>query len=320
MKFGVVLPMIGSIADADAIDAVCDKAEEVGLDSVWVIDHILLPYAIGARYPYNLTGEWMAGQGPWWNALSVLAYAAARTRTVGLGTCVIVLPYRHPVPTAKTIATIDQLSRGRVRFGVGVGWMEDEFENLQLDSFHHRGALVDEQLAVFKEVWANDPASFDGRFYRFREVSVTPRPRQRPHPPILVGGNTDAALERTAALADGWLGISMRPPALAARRAELLRRFEAHGRDGADAPVAMLHGIQLTDDPDHRATLADHERAQAVTGTLEQVVEELREFEDAGLTHVIASARRFGRRGGGLDAVLEGLDTLARDIIPAVNG
>ena len=211
MKFGVVLPMIGSLAGTDAIDAVCDKAEEAGIDSIWVIDHILLPYSIGAKYPYNVTGEWMAGQGPWWDAFSVLSYAAARTSTVELGSCVIILPYRHPVHTAKIVATIDQLSRGRVQFGIGVGWMKDEFENLQLDSFHHRGALVNEQIEVFKEVWANDPASFDGDYYRFNEVSVTPKPVQRPHPPILVGGNSEAALERTAALCDGWLGISLRP-------------------------------------------------------------------------------------------------------------
>ena len=318
MKFGVVLPMIGSLASTEALDAVCDKAEEVGLDSIWVIDHILLPYSIGAKYPYNLTGEWMAGQGPWWDAFSIMSYAAARTSTVELGSCVIILPYRHPVHTAKIVATIDQLSRGRVQFGIGVGWMKDEFENLQLDSFHHRGALVNEQIEVFKEVWANDPASFDGDYYRFNEVSVTPKPVQRPHPPLLVGGNSEAALERTAALCDGWLGISLRPQQLAEHRSRLLQRAEAHGRNGDDMPVAMLHGIQLTDDPDHRATLADHERAQAVAGTTEQVVEELREFEEAGLTHMIASARRFGRPGGGLEAVLEGMDTLANDIIPAV--
>ena len=318
MKFGVVLPMIGSLAGTDAIDAVCDRAEAAGLDSIWVIDHILLPYSIGAKYPYNVTGEWMAGQGPWWDAFSVLSYAAARTSTVELGSCVIILPYRHPVHTAKIVATIDQLSGGRVQFGIGVGWMKDEFENLQLDSFHHRGALVNEQIEVFKEVWANDPASFDGDYYRFNEVSVTPKPVQRPHPPILVGGNSDAALERTAALCDGWLGISLRPHQLAEHRARLLQRFEAHGRSGEDVPIAMLHGIQVTDDPDYRATLTDHERAQGVVGTLEQVVEELHEFEEAGLTQMIASARRLGRPGGGLEAVLEGIDTLTNDIIPAL--
>ena len=320
MKFGVVLPMIGQLAGADALDAVCDKAEAVGLDSIWVVDHILLHYSIGARYPYNLTGEWMIGQGPWWDAFSVLSYAAARTRTVEIGSCVIILPYRHPVHTAKIVATIDQLSRGRVQFGIGVGWMEDEFKNLGLDSFHHRGALVDEQIEVFKEVWANDPASFEGDHYQFHEVSVTPKPLQQPHPPILVGGNTDAALERTARLADGWLGISLRPQELAERRAELLRRNEAHGRLGNDVPIAMLHGIQLTDDPDLRGSLPEHERAQSVVGTFEQVIEELHEFEAAGLTHIIASARRIGPPGGGIEAVLEGIEVLATEIAPALRG
>ena len=198
MKFGTIVPMIGATAGSDGLDAVCDKAEEVGLDSLWVVDHVMLPHSISAKYPYNLTGEWMLGTGQWWDAFSVLSYVAARTETVELGTGVIVLPYRHPAKTAKIVATIDQLSRGRVVFGLGVGWIEDEFTNLGLDSFHQCGALVDEQIQIFKQLWTTDPASFEGRYYQIHEVSCTPQPFQKPHPPLLAGGNSDAALRRPA--------------------------------------------------------------------------------------------------------------------------
>ena len=177
--------------------------------------------------------------------------------------------------------------------------MKDEFENLQLDSFHHRGALVNEQIEVFKEVWANDPRLLRRRLLLLQRGERHPQAGAAP-PPAHPRRWQQRGRPRThRRLCDGWLGISLRPHQLAEHRARLLQRCEVHGRDGADMPIAMLHGIQLTDDPDHRATLADQERAQGVVGTIEQVVEELREFEEAGLTHMIASARRFGRPGGG---------------------
>lgn len=315
MKFGAVVPMIGEQASTDAIDAVAAKAEAIGLDSLWVVDHILLPYSIGAKYPYNLTGEWVLGTGPWWESFSVMSYLAARTERVQLGTGVIVLPYRHPVHIAKTVATIDRLSKGRVLFGIGVGWMEDEFRNLNLDSFHHRGALTDEYLDIFKEVWAPDPCSFEGRWHHFDQVSVTPKPVQQPHPPILVGGNTDAALRRTVERADGWFAISLRPHELVERRAFLAQTAEQHGRTVDDFPTSMLHGIRLTDDPDERATLPDHDRRQSIVGTVEQIVEELREFDDAGLTHIVGALRRAGQPVN-LETSLDNLEFLMTEIAP----
>ena len=317
MKFGTIVPMIGNLASTEAIDAVCAKAEAVGLDSLWVVDHIMLPHSIGAKYPYNLTGEWMLGTGSWWDAFSVMSYVAARTETVRLGTGVIVLPYRHPANTAKIVATIDQLSGGRVTFGLGVGWMEDEFRNLGLDSFHQRGALVDEQIAVFKELWSNDPASYDGRFYQIDRVSLTPRPVQQPHPPLLVGGNTDAALRRAALLCDGWFSISLRPQELLERRQFMTGVAEQNGRDGDGLDVQMLHGIVVTDDPDHRAGLADHERRQAITGTPEQVIEELNEFAEVGLTQIVTTARLPGRPPT-LESTLEGIEWVMTEIAPHV--
>lgn len=315
MKFGTIVPMIGATAGSDALDAVCDKAEEAGLDSLWVIDHIMLPHSIGAKYPYNLTGEWMLGTGQWWDAFSVLSYVAARTQTVELGTGVIVLPYRHPANTAKIVATIDQLSRGRVVFGLGVGWMQDEFTNLGLDSFHHRGALVDEQIEVFKQLWTTDPASYEGRYYQIHEVSCTPQPFQKPHPPLLVGGNTDAALRRAAQSCDGWFSISVPPHELAERRKVMDAAALEIGKDPASLDIQMLHGIRITDDPDERASLSDYDRGQAIVGTVEQVVEELHEFADAGLTQIVGLARLPGRPNT-VESTLESIEFTMTEIAP----
>ncbi len=315
MKFGTIVPMIGATAGSDALDAVCASAEVNGLDSLWVVDHILLPHSIGAQYPYNLTGEWMLGTGQWWDAFSVLAYVAARTERVQLGTGVIVLPYRHPANTAKIVATIDQLSRGRLVFGLGVGWMEDEFRNLGLETFHHRGALVDEQIEVFKELWTNDPASYAGRYYQINAVSCTPRPYQQPHPPLLVGGNTDAALRRAGEACDGWFSISISPAELRERRRVMDTAAEAAGRDPATLYIQMLHGIRITDDADERATLSDYDRGQAIVGTVEQVVEELREFEAAGLTQLVGLARLPGQPNT-LDATLESIAFTMQELAP----
>ena len=217
MRIGFFAPHVGPGSSRSALARACDVADELGADTLWSVDHIAFPYGFRAVYPYA-THEF--GESPdkpleWWDCLSVLTFLAARTERVRIGTGVLVLPYRHPVATAKAIATIDVLSGGRVLFGVGVGWLRDEFDALQLEAFDHRGAVTDEQLQIFKALWTTERPSFDGRFYRFPEISVTPRPEQRPHPPILVGGNSRPALRRTVQYGDGWHALMLLPSEMA---------------------------------------------------------------------------------------------------------
>jgi probable F420-dependent oxidoreductase len=267
-------------------------------------------------YPYA-THEF--GESPdrpleWWDCLSVLSYLAARTERVQIGTGVLVLPYRHPVATAKAVATIDQLSGGRVLFGVGVGWLRDEFEALQLHPFDDRGAVTDEQLTVMRAVWTSARATFSGRFYEFPEISVTPKPAQRPHPPILVGGNSVPALRRTVRFGDGWHGLMLLPGEMAEHRERLHEMAREAGRSD-EIPVSLLVGTTLTRDPAVHRGLDDAHRRQAMVGTVEQVVEQLVAYRDAGVRHVhtfVGTDDTIGLR----DPV-DGMELFLREVWPA---
>lgn len=315
MKIGFFAPHVGP-SSRDGIARACDVADELGADILWAVDHIAFPYGFRAVYPYA-THEF--GESPdspleWWDCLSVLSFLAARTERVQIGTGVLVLPYRHPVATAKAIATIDQLSGGRVLFGVGVGWLEDEFDALQLPPFEARGAVTDEQLQIMKAVWTDDRAAFDGRFYRFPEISVTPKPAQRPHPPILVGGNSPAALRRTVRFGDGWHALMLLPAEMIEHRERLTALAAGAGRSD-EIPVSLLVGVQLTRDPAVYPALDDPHRRQAMVGTVEQVVDQLVAYRDAGVAHVHTFVSTDGTIG--LSDPVDGMELFLREVWPA---
>src|SRR5579884_479693 len=153
VQVGWQIPHMGAWTSTDAIDAVAERAEELEYDSLWAADHIVIPTTITARYPYNLTGSFGPGSGawPWMDPFAVLSYVAARTRRVALGTSVIIVPYRHPLVAAKLAAAVDVLSKGRLILGIGVGWMEDEFQALGIgEQFAVRGRVTDEYLDIMK--------------------------------------------------------------------------------------------------------------------------------------------------------------------------
>jgi len=200
MKFGAVLP-IWRLTTADA-ERLTLKAEEVGWDGVFVPDHILAKPATTQHY------------GPSWpDPFSLLSFLAGRTKRIQVGASVIVLPYRNPLVAAKAAATVDQVSGGRFIFGIGVGWDEAEFKDLNLP-FKERGAQTDEYLKIIKAAWAADMPQFAGRYFTFSGATFAPRPAQKPHPPIWAGGAPGAlsppALRRAAAHCDGChpLGLS----------------------------------------------------------------------------------------------------------------
>jgi probable F420-dependent oxidoreductase len=316
VRIGFFAPHVGPGSSRAAIARACDVAEERGADTLWSVDHIAFPYGFRAVYPYA-THEF--GENPdtpleWWDCLSVLSFLAARTERVRIGTGVLVLPYRHPVATAKAIATIDQLSGGRVLFGVGVGWLYDEFEALQLPPFEQRGAVTDEQLAIFKALWTSDRPSFEGRFYQFPEISVTPQAAQHPHPPILVGGNSVPALRRTVRFGDGWHALMLLPSEMAEHAARLHAMAADAGRTD-DIPVSLLVAARLTKDATVYPALDDAHRRQAMTGTVEQVVEQLVAYRDAGVEEIHTLVTLDDSYGGG-DAVAS-MDFFLREVWPA---
>jgi probable F420-dependent oxidoreductase len=203
---GCTLAISGEHLDPSAVGGLAQAAEELGYDSVWVSDHVVIPERIASAYPYSPDGAFHSGpRTPVLEPLSSLAYLAGQTRRIRLGTHVLILPYRNPVLTAKMATTIDNLSGGRLDLGVGVGWMQEEFDALgQAEYYERRGAVSDEQMRVLRTLWTEDVPRFSGDFYRFEPLGARPHPVQKPHPPIWIGGHTPAALRRVGRYGDAW--------------------------------------------------------------------------------------------------------------------
>jgi probable F420-dependent oxidoreductase len=317
MKIGFFAPHIGPDASRSELVRACEVAEEGGADSLWAVDHVVIPYGIETVYPY---GTHQFGTGPdgpvdWWDCLSVPSFMAARTERIQIGTGVLILPYRHPLATAKAIATIDALSEGRVLLGVGVGWLRDEFDALQLTTFEARGRVMDEQIQIIRAAWTQKRPSHDGEFYRFPEVSVTPKPVQAGGPPILVGGNSPAALRRAARFGDGWHALMLLPDEFVAHRERLQAEAAAIGRQG-EIPVTMCTTIHLSRDATVYPSLTQEQRQAAISGTPEQLVAQLVAYREAGVDHLQLLASSDSTVGTW--SQVDTMEFILRELWPAV--
>ncbi len=202
MEFGICIPHYGKTVDVQGIIANVRHAEALGFDSVWVTDHIIVPRTMDLIYRDNML-----------EPVTLLSHVAALVPRVKLGTSVLILPYRNPVVLAKMLATIDQLSGGRLIVGVGGGWMTEEFAALST-SFPERGKASDEYLRLMREIWMRETVSFNGNYTTFQDMQVSPMPVQR-HLPVWVGGVSPRARRRAAEFGDGWHATALTPEAFA---------------------------------------------------------------------------------------------------------
>src|SRR6266508_4278874 len=203
MRIGFSLLNNWGIEDAQALVGLASRAEELGFDSVWVHDHV---FNVGHVFD-------RIGGKPYYEPLTLLSFVAARTTRVRLGTSVLVLPYHNPIRLAKTAATLDVLSGGRVILGVGVGAIEQEMHAMGT-SFAERGAFSDEAIAVMRTLWGEEDPRYDGKYSRFADMKFSPKPLQKPAIPIVIGGVRRAAIRRAARLGDGWQPLGLSPEAL----------------------------------------------------------------------------------------------------------
>jgi probable F420-dependent oxidoreductase len=315
MEFGVSLPGRGPLAHPDTLLKIALRAEALRFASLFVPDHIVLPASTASSvYPYSPTGQFPGGpRQDYLEPLTVLGWLAHATRRVRLGTSVLVVPYRNPLVTAKVLATLDVLSGGRVIVGAGVGWWREEFEALAAPPFEERGAVADEYLRLMRACWTTDPVTFEGRYYRVREVHVLPKPRQSGGLPIWIGGHTDAALRRAARLGDGWHPLVLRPPALlhpaeyAARVKQLHRYAQEAGRDPRSITLTLRAPMEVRS-PRARPAAGDRPLFQ---GTAAEVREDIRQYQALGVTHVVFDPVRAD-----LAAVLASLERFAEDVRP----
>ena len=268
MKFGVNLINFGPSAHPDSLARWAMLAETLGYHFLMTSDHIALTPDVEARYP-----------APFYEPFTTLGWLAGVTRRVEIGSTVVILPYRQPLEVARMAANVDQLSGGRLLFGVGVGWSQQEFAALGVP-FHRRGVLTNEYLAALKTLWTNDVASFEGRYLAFTEVHTAPRPVRTPHPPIWVGGGSDAAIRRAVRYGDAWHPNRIRPGWLATTGLPRLRQIA----DAESRPVPALSPrirLRLTDAP-----LPDDQRLVG-EGSLDQMRADLEELQKLGAQYVL---------------------------------
>jgi probable F420-dependent oxidoreductase len=235
MRIGFSLLNNWGIEDAQALVGLASRAEELGFDSVWVHDHV---FNVGHVFD-------RIGGKPYYEPLALLSFVAARTRRVRLGTSVLVLPYHNPIRLAKTAATLDVLSGGRLILGVGVGLIEKEIRAMG-SPFAERGAFTDEAIAVMRSLWTEDEPSFDGKYYRFAGMKFSPKPLQKPSIPVVIGGVSRAAIRRAARLGDGWQPLGLSPEALGQGIALLRTEAQSYGRDVSTIPVSIAMSLGVS--------------------------------------------------------------------------
>ncbi len=249
MRFDLWLPTASPMTTPDLLDAVAEGAEARGIGTIWVGEHVVLFEEYESRYPYADDGRIPAPPGSGLlEPLITLTYLAARTSTVRLGTAMLLLPQRNPVYVAKEVSSLDCLSGGRVDLGIGVGWLKEEFDALNVP-WERRGRRTDEYLEVLRTLWVDNPSSYHGETYDLPACEMYPKPLQAPHPPIHVGGETPAALRRAARLGQGWHTFNRSPAELATGLAELDVHLESAGRSRADLRITVCpYFQQLTPD------------------------------------------------------------------------
>jgi probable F420-dependent oxidoreductase len=294
MDIGCHLPNQGPLATREAIVTFAREAERRGVASLWISDHVIFPRTATGRYPGGRFPH--PPDKPYLEPVTVLTAAAVATERARLGSSVFILGHRHPVVMAKMLASIDAMSGGRLICGVGVGWWKEELEILGVP-FHARGRQADEAIRVFKALWTMDNPAFEGEFFRFRDIGFAPKPVQRPHPPIWVGGDSPGAFRRVVTLGDGWHATSKTPAQLREALPRLRAAADAAGRRWETITLSLRFGLS-------DALLAQGPQA---------VIDQLAELKRLGLGHVVLEFRRDD-----LKEMLDILGAVTEEIRPAV--
>jgi probable F420-dependent oxidoreductase len=271
MRYGFVLPQVGPMAGPDALITVAQRAEELGYGSLWVTERLLYPVSPRTSYPPSADGSLPAPYRTVLDPLATLAFVAAHTRRVRLGTSVLDMPYYNPVLLARQLTTIDVVSQGRLDVGLGQGWSSDEFEAAGA-KFRARGGRADEFIQVLKAIWTTDPVEFQGEYFRIPRSIIGPKPVQKPHPPLYLAGYTPGAMRRVAETGNGWnpAGVPVEP------MARMLLAIRAMARDAGRAAeevdLVVRANCHLTDEPEPNGRAA-------FAGSIDQLVDDTKAVE-----------------------------------------
>jgi probable F420-dependent oxidoreductase len=317
MEIGFNIPNGGPLATFADIVAIARQGEAEGYGLLAIPDHIIIPRTIGANYPYSPDGRLnfaTLGAGECLAPLALRASVAAATTRARLLTSVMVVPYREPMLTAKLVATIDHLSGGRTVLGCGAGWMPEEFTALGTPPFAERGKVTDEYIDIYRELWTKDAPSFRGSYRRFDDLYFAPKPVQKPHPPIWIGGESPAAMRRAVKRGDAWypIGCNPRHPLDSLKRfaaaLEALKRLAAEERRDL-ATLDLAYWSVWTAAPGPSVKASDGER-MLLTGSAQALVDDLSALKGLGVRHVL-----FNFLASTRSETLERIAAFARDVI-----
>jgi len=307
VTFGIRVPNSGPLASTESMVQVAREAESLGYDSIWVHDH--LTWSDEIHHTHISSGADQSSEGnkspDFYEAMTSLAYLAGLVQTVRLGVACVVVPCRNPLLAAKQLATLDVLCQGRLDIGVGIGSPSTiksrEYEVLGVNK-KQRGKIADDHLRAMKTIWTTQPSNYEGEFVSFRNAEICPKPLQKPHPPLWVGGWTEAAMKRAAALGDGWLPAWLLPEDIGKRFSQLKESAERQGRD----PEKIQLGIEVYGCIDRDAVKARRdgfgtlaigqstfERFMSVEqlaevsliGSWEEIRRRVQAYSDAGVSH-----------------------------------
>jgi probable F420-dependent oxidoreductase len=310
MQFGLGIPHAGPGAHGPGIIKFARRAEELGFESLWCGDHIVLPTAGTNQYPYTADGSFPRSSDiGFLETMTVLAYVAAVTERIRLGSTVIILPYRNPIVQAKMFASLDVLSGGRAICGVGVGWLQKEFDTLGVP-YAERGAMSDEYLQVFRLLWTADAPVFHGTFVHFDGIQFQPKPLQNPLP-IWVGGHSKRAIRRAILYGESWHPTRQTPEFVFEHLPYLRQEAERAGRDPRSLIVSLKRSLHLTDiglsgDVTFRS-------GNALTGTTQDVIDDARRCQDMGIQQLT-----YDFRTDDVEEQIRMIEQLADRVLPVV--
>jgi len=274
MKLGFALPNIGPIATPDAVTQVAQRAEALGYHSLWTIERLLWPVKPQTPYPVTPDGLLPEQYKHVLDPLDALTFAAAQTKKITLGTSVLDMPYYNPILLARRLSTIDYLSNGRVRVGLGLGWSKDEMDATGADT-KVRGARADEFLQVLKAIWTTNPAEFHGKFFELPKSYIYPKPVQKPHPPIYLAAFAPPAMKRLATMADGWNPVAIPAAGMAQMFEGIQQMAKAAGRDPSTLEMVVRANLDISEKP------LGNDR-MIFTGTLDQIAGDVKECARIG--------------------------------------
>jgi len=308
-SFGLDVGIYGVLASPETVLQLARHAEDAGFESIWLADHVAFPVSIKSKYPYSATGDFPSRLSePLLEPVATMAVLVGATKRVRIGTAALIMPYRNPVLLARMLVTLDHFSGGRIVLGAGVGWLEEEFNVLHAHDFKRRGKVTDEYLEIFKAICAGGEVAYRGETYAFEPIFSSPGSLQRPHPPILIGGLSDAALRRVVRHGNGWLAVTAGPEMLAQRVAILKRLAQAAGRKFEDLTLAYKLFLNIGE-----AKRSAFDAREPGTGSIAEIRDDIKRLFELGFSKIIVR-----HRGSNAEDLKSQIDRFATEIVAEV--